>query len=152
MTFSRFHKISLIILTLSALNISALAFGTEEDLPADVPDEIRAKTPEGITADTPPDLTADLPDDFPPDAIFDDKMLLEGYTEKYLEEEKDILLARIKDDTLPPYQMAAAVRAFKEKYSLEVFNREKNIIIKILLRRLARTSSVFVQYWAVKMR
>jgi len=87
----------------------------------------------------------ELPEGLPAEAIFDDKMLLEGYTEKYLEEEKDILLARIKDDTLPPYQMAAAVRAFKEKYSLEVFNREKNIIIKVLLRRLARTTNVFVQ-------
>ncbi len=153
MRLSRLHNFFFVLLTLAALNVSAPAFGTEEELPADasedvsadVPEEIIVDVSEEIPSDDAQEVAADLPEDFPPGAIFDDKMLLEGYTEKYLEEEKDILLARIKDDTLPPYQMAAAVRAFKEKYSLEVFNREKNIIIKILLRRLARTDNVFVQ-------
>jgi len=41
--------------------------------------------------------------------------------------------------------MAAAVRVFKDQFSKEVFNREKKIIEKILLRRLNRTDSAFVQ-------
>ncbi len=77
--------------------------------------------------------------------IFDDKLLLNGYAEKYDTESKEILLAMIKDETLGPFKMAAAVRVFKETYSQEVFSREKRIIIKILLRRLNRTSSPFVQ-------
>jgi homoaconitase/3-isopropylmalate dehydratase large subunit len=30
---------------------------------------------------------------------------------------KDVILAMIKDDTINPYQMTAAIRVFKEKYS-----------------------------------
>jgi len=77
--------------------------------------------------------------------IFDDKLLLNGYTEKYSDKSMDILLAMIRDENLDSYKMAAAVRAFKDKYSLEVFSREKKIIEKTLLRRLNRTKSPFVQ-------
>jgi hypothetical protein len=79
------------------------------------------------------------------ETLFDDKLLLQGYTEKYLQDSKELLLEMIKDETLSPYCMAAAVRAFKEKYALEVFSREKALVEKILLRRLDRTTSVFVQ-------
>lgn len=77
--------------------------------------------------------------------IFDDKMLLDGYTQKYSAFSKDVLIEMIKDDTLNSYRMAATVKAFKEKYSEEVVSREKVIIEKILLRRLNRDSSPFVQ-------
>jgi hypothetical protein len=77
--------------------------------------------------------------------IFDDHMLLEGYTEKYKDFSKETLLAMIKDDTLTPYRSAAAVRVFQKKYSSEVVSNEKNGIIKILLRRLHRADSPFVQ-------
>jgi hypothetical protein len=77
--------------------------------------------------------------------IFDDKKLLDGYTEKYSQKEMEILLAMIKDENLSAYRMAAAVRAFKNIYSTEVFSREKRIIEKTLLRRLNRTKSPFVQ-------
>jgi hypothetical protein len=77
--------------------------------------------------------------------IFDDKMLLDGYADKYSDVPKEILLEMIKDDTLASYKSAAAVRVFNEKYGVEVVSREKNIILKTLLRRLNRTNSPFVQ-------
>ncbi len=77
--------------------------------------------------------------------IFDDKLLLDGYTNRYKDESKDILLAMMRDDTLDDFKLAAAVRVFSEKYSLEVFSREKKLIEKILIRRLNRTDSPFVE-------
>lgn len=77
--------------------------------------------------------------------IFDDQVLLEGYTKKYSDYSKETLLAMIKDETLTPYRSAAAVRVFQEKYSAEVVSNEKKKIEKILLRRLHRTTSPFVQ-------
>ena len=78
-------------------------------------------------------------------AIFDDKALLAGYAEKYEDEPRDILLAMITDDSLGAYKCAAAVRVFKERFSAEVFSKEKNAVEKILLRRLNRTDSTFVE-------
>jgi hypothetical protein len=82
-------------------------------------------------------------------AILDDKLLLEGYTEKYSEYTKDIVLAMIQDDTLADFKMAAAIRVFNAKYSKEVVYREKRVMEKILLRRLNRTQSAFVQVEAM---
>lgn len=81
----------------------------------------------------------------PQNAIFDDKMLLDGYAKKFSEDSKEILLERIKDDTISPYMSAAAVRAFKEHFASEIFSREKIEAEKILLRLLARTESAFVE-------
>src|SRR5258708_182500 len=78
-------------------------------------------------------------------AIFDDKALLEGYSQKYEDESRDILLAMIADDSLGAYKCTAAVRVFKEKYADEVLSKEKANIIKILIRRLNRSDSPFVQ-------
>ena len=78
-------------------------------------------------------------------SILDDQMLLDGYTKKYSELSKETLLEMISDDTLTPYRSAAAVRVFQEKYSAEVVSHEKRRIEKILLRRLHRTNSPFVQ-------
>jgi len=77
--------------------------------------------------------------------IFDDQVLLDGYTKKYSDFSKETLLAMIKDNTLTPYRSAAAVRVFQKKYSEEVVSNEKRKIEKILLRRLHRTDSPFVQ-------
>jgi len=77
--------------------------------------------------------------------IFDDKMLLEGYTLKYSELPKEILIEMIKDDTLSSYKATAAVRVFSQKYAPEVVSREKKRVEKILLRRLNKTNSAFVQ-------
>jgi hypothetical protein len=78
-------------------------------------------------------------------AIFDDKALLEGYTQKYADESRDILLAMIADDSLGAYKCTAAVRVFKEKYGNEVLSNEKANIIKVLIRRLNHSDSPFVQ-------
>src|ERR1700689_2360464 len=64
-------------------------------------------------------------------AIFDDKALLEGYTEKYEDESRDTLLAMIADDSLGEYKCTAAVRVFKEKFADEVLSNEKANIIRI---------------------
>jgi len=78
-------------------------------------------------------------------AIFDDKALLEGYTNKYADQSKDILLAMIADDSLGAYKCTAAVRVFKDKYANEVLSKDKAQIIKVLIRRLNRTDSPFLQ-------
>ncbi len=77
--------------------------------------------------------------------VFDDRMLLNGYTKKFVNETKHILIAMIKDDTLSPYKSAAAIRVFKTKYSEEIVSREKRIMEKMLIRRFVRTTSPFVQ-------
>ena len=76
--------------------------------------------------------------------IFDDKMLLEGYAKKYNQLPKEIILEMIKDDTLNPFKSAAAVMVFSQKYAAEIFSKEKRGIEKILLRRLNKTNSPFV--------
>jgi hypothetical protein len=78
-------------------------------------------------------------------AIFDDALLIEGYAKKYNTLSLDIILEMIKDDTLSSLKTAAAVRVFKEKYSKEVVATQKSIVEKILLKRLTRTDSPFVQ-------
>lgn len=77
--------------------------------------------------------------------IFDDKQMLEGYAKQYADEPKDVLLAMINDDTLSAYRTAAAIRVFNEKFSQTVFAKEKIYFEKALLRRLDRTTSVFVE-------
>jgi hypothetical protein len=79
------------------------------------------------------------------DAVFDDRALINGYTNKFADENKDTLLAMIADDSIGPYKCAAAVRVFKQKYGEEILSTEKSTILKILLRRLNRTDSPFVQ-------
>lgn len=78
-------------------------------------------------------------------SLFDDKQLLEGYAQKYNDLSRDVILEMIMDDTLNPYQTAAAVRVFKVRYSGEVVSREKIRGERILLRRLKLTDSPFVE-------
>ncbi len=78
-------------------------------------------------------------------AIFDDRALINGYTDKFAEENQDVLLAMIEDDSLGSYKCAAAIRVFKQKYGNEILSAEKSGIIKLLLRRMNRTDSPFVQ-------
>ena len=79
------------------------------------------------------------------DAIFDDRALINGYTDKYADESKEILLAMISDDSLGAYKTAASIRVLKQKYAGEILKDEKPVIIKTLLRRLNRSDSAFVQ-------
>ncbi|HBO96984.1 MAG TPA: hypothetical protein DE315_06030 [Candidatus Omnitrophica bacterium] len=84
-------------------------------------------------------------DDLSEQSIFDDQQLLDGYAQKYADLSKDVILEMIMDDTLNPYQIAAAVRVFKERYSGEVVSREKSRGERILVRRLKLTDSPFVE-------
>ncbi len=77
--------------------------------------------------------------------IFDDKKLLDGYKKKYSHLSKEILLEMIKDYNLNSYKSTAAVMVFIDNFSKEVVSKEKRGVEKILLRRLARTDSPFLQ-------
>ncbi len=78
-------------------------------------------------------------------AIFDDKALLDGYVQKYADEPQEILLAMVADDALGAYKTAAAIKVFKEACAPEILAKEKPAIIKLLIRRLNRSDSPFVQ-------
>lgn len=77
--------------------------------------------------------------------IFDDRLLLNGYSKKYEELSKEVLIAMIKDETLTSYKAAAAIRVFRNKFGEEVVSKEKRRMEKTLLRRLNRTTSPYVQ-------
>ncbi|MBI3602664.1 MAG: hypothetical protein HY209_07230 [Candidatus Omnitrophica bacterium] len=78
-------------------------------------------------------------------AIFDDRALITGYTDKFADESKDVLLAMIADDSIGPYKCTAAVRVFKQKYGQEILSAEKAAVLRVFLRRLNRTDSPFVR-------
>jgi hypothetical protein len=77
--------------------------------------------------------------------IFDDKLLIDGYSEKLLHSPKEMLLAMINDHSLYFYKKAAAVRVFREKFAARIVQRERLLIERMLLRQLERASSSFVQ-------
>ncbi|MFP4472699.1 MAG: hypothetical protein ACLFPX_02340 [Candidatus Omnitrophota bacterium] len=82
-------------------------------------------------------------------AIFDDGMMIAGYTKKYLEEDRDTLLAMIKDETLGHLKISAAIRAFRQKFSREIFAHEKTLAERALIHRLKRADSAFIQVEAM---
>ena len=101
--------------------------------------------PSGIQAKPSPEanaLTAEIPSSNSP--IFDDKKLLEGYTQRYENLTEDVLLEMIKDDALTSYIIAASVRVLREKYISEMVAAEKIRVIKILWHRFTRNESPFV--------
>ena len=106
-----------------------LTFATAQETPGDL-DIPAAKTKSDVTG---------------AQMIFDDKLMIEGYTQKFSVFSKDILLAMLKDDTLSNYKMAAAVRTFNKKFAAETVSTEKGSIEKLLLRRLNKTDSPFVE-------
>jgi hypothetical protein len=77
--------------------------------------------------------------------IFDDNLLLNGYSKKYENIPKGILLEMIRDETLTSFKTAAAVRVFRQKYISEVVSKEKKYVKKTLIQRLKKTESPFVQ-------
>jgi hypothetical protein len=78
-------------------------------------------------------------------AIFDDYALINGYTEKFAQEGKEVLLAMIGDDSLGPFKMASAIRVFKQKYAASVLSKEKPWVLRQLIRRMKVEDSPFVQ-------
>lgn len=81
--------------------------------------------------------------------VFDDRMLLEGYAQKYDEETPEILLEMIKDDGLSSYKMAAALQVLRTNYGEDLVGRQRKIIIQHVWRRLHRSDSPFVQVEAM---
>lgn len=125
----KYSKSLLVIVLLLGFFRSSVAFAqTEEEAPAEV------ETVDSVERIQSQDL-----------AILDDKMLLQGYTEKYREYSRDIIFAMIEDDTLDDIKMAAAVRVLNQQYIHEIVYREKKIVERMLWRRLNRTTSPFVQ-------
>ncbi|OGX26063.1 MAG: hypothetical protein A2787_00335 [Omnitrophica WOR_2 bacterium RIFCSPHIGHO2_01_FULL_48_9] len=77
--------------------------------------------------------------------IFDDQSLLDGYSKSYAAESQETILAMIQDDTLDDYKIAAAVRVFKENFSEQLVLAERRYAEKVLIHRLNRTDSPFVE-------
>jgi hypothetical protein len=84
----------------------------------------------------------DLPDDL---IIFDDRMMIEGYANKYTDFSREVIVEMIRDDALAPLRMTAAVRVFREHFSRDVVTRDKRIMEKWLIRRMNRSDSAFVK-------
>ncbi len=113
-----------------------------------------AQQPSGVTAQPvvqEPLNETPLPDEngiFDPmamdDNYFDDGFLIQGFSERYLEEDMDTLLAMIQDETIPDIKAAAAVRALREKYALNIFNRDKAAAERALLKTYSRSDSAFL--------
>ncbi len=78
-------------------------------------------------------------------AVFDDKALIEGYTKRYNDVTLEIILEMIKDETLSPYQTTAAIKVLNNKYASGIVSSEKVTVERILLRRLNRTDSPYIQ-------
>lgn len=77
--------------------------------------------------------------------LFDDKLILENFTKQYALEPKENLTAMMQDDSLSAYKSAAAIRAFKDRFIGETFGREKIAVEKVLLKRMSRSDSIFVE-------
>jgi len=86
--------------------------------------------------------------EFDPEIIdenyFDDQFLIQGFSDRYLEEDLDTLLAMIQDETIPDIKAAGAVRALREKYALNIFNRDKAAAERVLLKTYNRSDSAFL--------
>ena len=79
------------------------------------------------------------------EAIFDDKMLFQGYVDKYADKTKDVIVAMMNDSTLATFKLAAAIRVFKDRFADQTVATEKNFLEKTLLRILSHDDSPFVQ-------
>ncbi len=75
----------------------------------------------------------------------EDRVLLEEYIEKYKNLSKETILALIDADDFTSFKRSAAIHIFRENFSREVVSKEKKTIEKILLRRLKKSDSAFVQ-------
>jgi hypothetical protein len=92
------------------------------------------------------------PDDDPVDpaavasgAIFDDKLLFNGYVEKYSTESKEVLMAMMNDATLGQFKIAAAIHVFNMQFADQIVAAEKNVVEKVFLRLMGHEDSPFVQ-------
>lgn len=79
------------------------------------------------------------------EAIFDDKILFQGYVEKYADKSREVIVAMMNDSTIGTFKLAAAIRVFKDRFADESVTTEKNFSEKTLLRILSHEDSPFVQ-------
>jgi hypothetical protein len=83
------------------------------------------------------------------EAIFDDKILFQGYVDKYADKSRDVIVAMMNDSTIGTFKLAAAIRVFKDRFADESVTTEKNFSEKTLLRIMAHEESPFVQVEAM---
>lgn len=79
------------------------------------------------------------------EAMFDDKVLFNGYVSKYKDKSKDVIVAMMNDSTVGGFKLAAALRIFRDDYADQTVSAEKNLLEKTLLRILAHDDTPFVQ-------
>jgi hypothetical protein len=97
----------------------------------------------------PVNIVDDEQDALPPEELFNDQLLINGYAQRYAEQPLSVILAMIRDDTLRPIQTAAASMVLRDSYSDQLFRRDKILAEKALWRRLNRTDSALVQVEAM---
>lgn len=127
---------SCLLITLPNICFSQELVGDVMEMVTDNTENIQEKLPVDKQANVALEAT---------DTIFDDLKLLAGYSEKYKDLPKEILMEMINDSTLTSYKSAAAVREFRVNYADEIVSREKRGVEKALLRRFDRADSPFVQ-------
>ena len=83
------------------------------------------------------------------DILLDDKLLIDRYTQKYMEESNETIFAMVEDDSLGPYKTTAALRVLKKRIIPEAISKEKKFIERLLLHALNRTDSPFIELEAM---
>lgn len=79
------------------------------------------------------------------EAMFDDKLIFNGYVAKYKEKSKEVIVAMMNDTTVNGFQLAAALSIFRDEIADQAVGTEKSSYEKTLLRILAHEDSPFVQ-------
>ena len=79
------------------------------------------------------------------EAIFDDKVLFQGYVDKYKDKPRDVIVAMMNDSTIGTFKLAAAIRIFSIDFADQTVGTEKNFSEKTLLRILSHENSPYVQ-------
>jgi hypothetical protein len=79
------------------------------------------------------------------EAIFDDKVLFQGYVDKYKDKPRDVIVAMMNDSTIGTFKLAAAIRIFSADFADQTVTTEKNFSEKTLLRILGHENSPYVQ-------
>ncbi len=79
------------------------------------------------------------------EAMFDDKVIFDGYVGKYKDKPKDVIVAMINDTTVGSFKLAAVIHIFRDQFADEAVSAEKSFFEKTLLRILSHEESPFVQ-------
>ncbi|MBL8013309.1 MAG: hypothetical protein JNN05_05625 [Candidatus Omnitrophica bacterium] len=79
------------------------------------------------------------------EAMFDDRLIFNGYVSKFKEKSKEVIVAMMNDTTVSGFQLAAVLSIFRDDIADQAVGAEKNSYEKTLLRILAHEDSPFVQ-------